>query len=403
MPSLDKSLLDKAKYRAESNVSYFLKYTCKAPVKFVVKYGEVSYETELTEFSRKETSYYGVQFVVKCDPVKCAEYSHSNFVSFPDAVYLALMHEAFHVLGKHYDYEEKDEKLWHLACDLEVNELLDLKYPFKRPADYGFPGFLKADLYYELLKNYYDKSDTDDTAEYSEDGYSSVYYDRAKYYADLPDFSEAYDDIKSDSEVSFYDVAVATKKAKESVKSVLYPVRGMEELVRYVTNYADKPSVKPYDKEYDWLKFNNRRTPLKGSGQFLVLRPGPVKKEGGYDKDHGKKSVVFIDTSISTKPYSNQLTAVAKELQAKCGVTVVEYSTVVKRVYEPYDEILAFDSGGGTSIKHAVEIYESQYSDEIEHLFVVSDGEDDYSEVLEKYKAKVFVVDKYEVYLLKSS
>ena len=312
-----------------------------------------------------------------------------------------------------------DQALMNIACDLEINELINAPKPLLRPGNYRLPTGLTAIDYYMILS--YCKYFGTEGFQDKRVGYMYEYFSKFSDVGQLIEFSNNLDTPDMIYDMNHEDSGFGNNESIIDETCAFNTFEEMKEKCRYdnlpgkLNNFIDKLNLSQTGiwKEFkdilniikkretnmklsyvgytpDWCKFNNRKA---STG---LIYPGRTEVEGGFISKFAPKSTIFIDVSGSMSEYLEPLYTFAYLAMSQMDVIIALYDTEVIKVFNGKKELEIlqndFAFGGGTSLLDSINDYIQKYEDP-KHVYAITDGYDyTISKVKEKFDSMIWKI-----------
>lgn len=321
--------------------------------------------------------------------------------------------------------------MFNIACDMYINNIINMKSPSLRASDFGLPEGLNEFHYYgiiyhllnsypagtvkgekfistgrqnyiaihymparekilqlwlscieqaggsfELNDQYINTTKNDKNIQFSNDidqngqNLSNDCFKNLenKCYEEIQ--KQKYDNLRG----NIHEYATKMKTAQTGIWSDFNKV--LKELERK----SQKQKMSYIDRVDDWCKFNTRKD---GYG---LLYPGKNKISGTIERKIGDSYVIFIDISGSMGNVLEPLFTFCYYALKKCNCTIVFYDTQIITECTKAD-LLKLEPmiAGGTCVYNALKEYEKKHKTNCKAITILSDCEDDYTQVLKEY------------------
>lgn len=315
-----------------------------------------------------------------------------------------------HNANEKYDkegYKKLEHIVYNIASDFVINRELDIVKPFLRAEDWDLPEDLNVFEYYSILM----KSRFESPNEGGLGGNNIPLVDRI--IAAIDPLAFAVEDIDgsngSNTDVipisnekmsritdedlledlflgksrgfgpGCIDFVVKSLKKKKSI-FFDYTKKIINEIKNDIFNNQNVPTAKIES----WQKYNNR----KDDSEFI--QPGKVTVNDNKSKNFETRSipVIFIDCSGSMMDILKELFYFCYNILSHINCTLVFYDTKILKVFKCANDVNFNPSmflGGGTSVKNAIEEYKNKYNENINNIYVFTDGGDDFNNIDIKY------------------
>lgn len=161
-----------------------------------------------------------------------------------------------------------------------------------------------------------------------------------------------------------------------------------KDLLAELIKIQQNMKVSLVEKIDNWCKFNNRK-------DSSLMYPGKHEVKGAIERKIETKPVLFIDISGSMADVIEPLFTFCYFVLSKIDIELVFYDTEIQYIYKNSKEIkLEPFVCGGTNALNAIKQYEQKYQPP-KVIFILSDCFDyTLSEIIKKYNAKVWKINK---------
>lgn len=307
-----------------------------------------------------------------------------------------------------------DKNIYHLACDLCINESLDMPGTFARAKNFGLPSKLNQITYYAILmyckygldeKNenfpYFDHIRIKFIAEHyikavetllenhqSIDGYcNSNPLDKCNS-VEISDNTEKINRILKDGSNGQSKMSLNVERLKNSKVGVWKDFNTIFDSIKFDERWTKLSLV---GHEASWIKFNNRKE------DNSLIYPGKMETKNGFTQKFSNSSVIFVDISGSMSSFRDPLYTFVYLCLNNFNIRVALYNSTLLKTLERKDfKDTSMDDtfaiGGGTDIINSYKQYIEQYGP-IRNIYILTDGIDDgLSYMCKELEAKVFAI-----------